>query len=194
MSVSEVVILLSDLSVPWWVAGGRAIDLFLGFELRPHGDTDVVVRRCDQLDVQNHLDGWDLHLAKGGELIPWSKNEYLEGADKDIWCRRRATSPWALQLMFIDTDKDEWIFRRNAAIRGSVKDIGLTAASGVPYLAPEVQLLYKAKPVTLEKDQVDFEGVLPILGAKQRQWLAECLSMCFPEGHHWIAAICDAST
>ncbi|WP_374208167.1 MULTISPECIES: hypothetical protein [Streptomyces] len=44
---------------------------------------------------------------------------------------------------------------------------GRTSPSGIPYLAPEVQLFYKAK-ATRDKDETDFEAVLPLLEEGQR--------------------------
>jgi len=58
LSVGEVVSLLDGLPVRWWIAGGQAIDLFIGSSTRPHQDVDVAVLRPDQLAVQAHLDGW----------------------------------------------------------------------------------------------------------------------------------------
>jgi Aminoglycoside-2''-adenylyltransferase len=35
------------LHVPWWIAGGWAIDLFLGRQTREHEDLDVLILRRD---------------------------------------------------------------------------------------------------------------------------------------------------
>ncbi len=61
------------------------------------------------------------------------------------------------------------------------------STQGIPFLAPDIQLLYKAKHVR-PKDQKDFERVLPLLDSKQRGWLAEQLRRFHPDGP-WIAAI-----
>jgi len=37
----DAVELLRGLDVPWWIAGGWSLDLFLGYESRPHVDLDV---------------------------------------------------------------------------------------------------------------------------------------------------------
>jgi hypothetical protein len=57
-SVDDVATLLDDLPVRWWVAGGQAIDLFVGSSTRRHQDVDVALLRPDQLTVQAYLDGW----------------------------------------------------------------------------------------------------------------------------------------
>ena len=46
----------------WWaIAGGWAIDLWLGEKTRDHHDVEVVVRRCDQRLVHDALSAdWEL--------------------------------------------------------------------------------------------------------------------------------------
>ena len=36
--------MFSVLTVPWWIAGGYAIELFVGHAVRPHGDIDPARR------------------------------------------------------------------------------------------------------------------------------------------------------
>ena len=181
--------LLGGLSAPWWIAGGCAIDLFVGRQIRPHGDVDLLIRREDQLCIQEHLRDWDLHRATYPGLRPWRKGEYLAGIYRDIWCRPQSDAPWCLQIMLLDTDGDQWVFKRDPTIRGSLADIGRTTPDGIPYLAPEIQLLYKAKPETLEKDQLDFDAAAPLLANPARDWLLATLKKRFPQGHRWIGAL-----
>jgi hypothetical protein len=88
--------------------------------------------------------------------------------------------------MLLDTDGDGWVFKRDPAIRGPVAALGLRTPDGVPYLRPEIQLLYKAKPETLAKDQADFDLTLPELPGEARAWLLAGLEKRFPGGHEWI--------
>ena len=44
----EVARFFSTLTVPWWIAGGWALDLFLGEQTRDHEDIDVQILRRDQ--------------------------------------------------------------------------------------------------------------------------------------------------
>ena len=57
----------------------------------------------------------------------------------------------------------------------------LTTPAGVPYLAPELQLLFKAKNHRL-KDDLDAATVIPELTINQRTWLTQHL----PTGHAWL--------
>jgi hypothetical protein len=178
--------LFAGLRVPWWIAGGWAIDLFLGRQTRPHGDIDVLILRNDQLDVQEFLSDWDLHKTQQPGLKPWPKGEFLNPGVNDIWCRRTPDSPWSLQLMLLDTQNGSWIFRRDRTITGPIASIGRTTDLGIPYLSPEIQLLYKARSETLDKDDSDFRVCAPRLQPQAQGWLLSCLTKRFPDGHKWI--------
>jgi hypothetical protein len=191
MSVAQVAELMSDLSLPWWIAGGWAIDLFLGRQTRTHGDTDVLIRRDDQLRVQRYLmdRGWDLHKTQQPGLKPWPAGEFQSRPFDDIWCRRAEGSPWVLQLMLLDTDGDRWVFKRDPRIHGPIETLGLRTSSGIPYLRPEIQLLYKAKRETLVKDQSDFDLAVPQMPGEAQAWLLSHLEKRFPKGHPWITSL-----
>jgi hypothetical protein len=68
-----------------------------------------------------------------------------------------------------------------------VRQLALRAPSGVPVVAPEVQLLYKARHLG-EKDEHDFQQVSRRLGSSRRRWLREALELIHP-GHRWIQAL-----
>jgi len=105
----------------------------------------------------------------------------------DIWCRRAASAPWALQFMLNEADGDRWVFRRDTRIGGSLAHLGCVSADGTPYVAPEVQLLYKAKN-RLPKNEADFAAALPLLGPEARRWLAGAL-VIWDANHKWLARL-----
>ncbi|MFF8279123.1 hypothetical protein ACF05T_23855 [Streptomyces lateritius] len=47
-----------------------------------------------------------------------------------------------------------------------------------------MQLFYKAK-ATRDKDETDFEAVLPLLDAPARTWLADAINAIAPD-HLWL--------
>jgi hypothetical protein len=186
----EVASFFSMLTVPWWIAGGWAIDLFLGEQTRHHEDIDVQILRRDQQAVRTVFGEWDVQGADPGELPAqwpfreWQLGGFLSPRVHDVWCRPNKTSPWTLQLMIADTTDDQWLFRRDARIRRSLTTVGHRTNDGIPYLAPEIQLLYKAK-APRPKDEADFARALPSLDGKSRQWLAQSLALVHPE-HSWL--------
>jgi hypothetical protein len=96
--------------------------------------------------------------------------------------------------MLLEAEGDNWIYRREPRVRGPLSTLGKKTSGGLPYLSPELQLLYKAKKETLEKDERDFSIVLPLLNREAREWLVKSLSMQFPEGHEWLTRINETLT
>ncbi|MDF3290119.1 nucleotidyltransferase domain-containing protein [Streptomyces silvisoli] len=182
----EIAEVFQGVDFPWWIAGGYAIELAVGRELRPHADLDVLVLRRDHQLVRRLLADWDLYVADPpgvGQLRPWPVDEVLQRHLHDVWCRRTPDSPWSVQLMLDEAEGDEWVSRRCPRVRRSLSQLGRVTAAGVPYLAPEVQLFYKAKQ-TREKDEIDFDAMLPLLEPAERAWLLQALDATAPE-HPW---------
>jgi len=101
---------MSAVDRSWWLAGGWAIDLFLGRRTREHEDIDVQILRPDHVAVRAALSGWDAYAADPpGTLRPWPVGEELAADVHDIWVRRGAGDPWRLQLMIADVDGDDWV-------------------------------------------------------------------------------------
>ena len=184
LTLDEVAALLDGLPVPWWIAGGQAIDLFVGSSTRQHQDLDVVVLRPDQLTVQAHLDGWDLRVAHHGRLIRWTSGQLLATHEHGIWARPNPASPWRLELLVDDVRAGQWVYRRNPAVRLPLDRLGRATASGLPYLRPEVVLLYKAKR-SGAPDEHDAAVAIPRLSRSERAWLAAAIAKDIPE-HHWL--------
>jgi hypothetical protein len=92
----------------------------------------------------------------------------------DIWCRPGPEEPWRIQFMLDDSDGDDWVSRKDPSLRRPLGVLGAFTADGIPYLAPEVQLFYKAGQLR-PKDEQDFTEILPSLNAAQRTWLADAI-------------------
>jgi len=80
-----------------------------------------------------------------------------------------------------------WQFRRNPAITRRLDRIGMRTSAGVPFLVPEIVLLFKAK-ASGAKDARDLDLIRPRLRAEPRRWLKHALETCHP-GHPWIARL-----
>src|SRR4051812_46951379 len=87
--------ILAGLDFPWWLAGGWAIDAYLGRQTRQHADTDVLILRRDHLAVRAALTDWDVHAADPpGTLRPWPLGETLPDTVHDVWVRPSANEDW----------------------------------------------------------------------------------------------------
>ncbi len=181
--LDEVVALLRTTDVPFWIAGGLAIDLFVGRWTRAHEDIDVQIIRGDDRVIATHLPGWDLQLAHDGVLSPWTP----EHTRNTIWCRDSVDAPWSFELVLADVLDDRWIFRRDPRISQPLAEIGLRTESGIPFVRPEIQLLFKSKNPR-PRDETDLEVALPLMDTNARRWLRDALAIV-DENHLWISRL-----
>jgi hypothetical protein len=183
----KVAALMDGFKQPWFVAGGWAIDLYLGRITRFHQDIEVAILRTDQLLLQQYLQGW-----RFDKVIPdisirietWNINEWLDLPVHEIYAYENSDSTHCLEVLFNEVVGHEWIFRRDARIVRDLSLIGLRTDIGIPILCPEIVLLYKAKHVT-QKDQADFNIVIENMNSDSRIWLKNALEICSPQ-HHWL--------
>lgn len=194
LSPPEIGSLFAGYAGIWCIAGGWSLDLSCSGTSRPHDDIDVLVLRRDLALLHDALPGWELHAADGS-LTPWLVGTPLPDAVHDIWCRMAKETiekdkagrasvinqtgdepPWRFQLMVLDTDGDDWLFRRDDRIRGSLRDLP-HQCDGLPVLAPEIQLLYKARLPNRPKDEADLTMAAPHLTDPQRRWLRDTISL-----------------
>jgi hypothetical protein len=188
LSVVEVTHLFRDAPFTWSVAGGYAVEQFLGKPIRPHDDIDIVVFRDDQRQLYRWLSDWQLFAADPpGTLRLWRAAEWLAFGIHDIWAHRTDADAWQLQVMLLEADGDEWFSRRHSMIRGLRQDV-LVNYHHIPSVRIEVQLMYKAKG-NRPKDQLDFQACLPLLTADAKAWLKQSLYYEHPNGHPWLSAL-----
>jgi uncharacterized protein (DUF952 family) len=177
----------------WWVAGGWALDLFLGYKTRPHADLEISILAADQVALFEHLRGWDLRLAAPGASLPSWDGSRIESPFHQVWARRGAgrpsgpdefaADPTMVGFLLEKSTTGRWVFRRHPAVRRPLAKVGTTTSDGVAVVRPEVALLFKAKGPRF-KDQRDFDRVLPHLDEAARAWLASALEQAHP-GHIW---------
>jgi hypothetical protein len=187
ITVTEINEMFTEIPITWCIAGGWALDLHLGKKTREHSDIDVVIYREEQRILYQSLKkDWMLYKAQNGKLKPWEDGEFLTSIN-DVWLSKNTDSPWSFQIMLVDSENNEWIYRREKSIKRAKHKIFLRTNEGIPYIKPEVQLLYKAGSSKIrEKDYKDFQNILPLLVSKEKEWLKSSLNKQFPDGHDWI--------
>ena len=180
----EVAERLAGVSAPWYVAAGWALDLFLGAQTRAHGDIEIAVPAAAFPAIRDRFPGYAFDAAGSGRIWAEAAPDVL-AAVYQTWLRDRATGDYLLDVFREPHDGDTWICRRDETIRLPYRDIIHRTADGIPYLAPELVLLFKGKHAR-PKDQADFEATLPHLTPSQRQSLAALLTRVYQE-HRWLA-------
>jgi hypothetical protein len=178
---------LTGVTFPWYVAGGWALDLFLGRQTRGHEDLEMALPASSFRLVPPLLPEMDFYVPQGGGALAPMTAGTLAGESHQTWAYDRAAGRWRFDVFREPHDGDTWICRRDETIRRPYAEIVARTAEGIPYLVPEVVLLFKAKAAR-PKDEADLANVLPRLTAAQRAWLGEALSRAHP-GHEWLARL-----
>lgn len=191
MSPSEletIIRLMQTFDRPWAICGGWALDLFLGQPTRPHEDVDIAVLRRDQLLLQKFLRrrGWTTAIAHDGQLVSWADGEFLELPLHSIWCKHAKHNPDFMEILLNEADETHFLFRRDTTIIREWAWAFLQTESGIPILAPEIVLLYKASAPEEDKNTFDFQMSVTGLYPEQRQWLKTALLHLYPT-HIWLA-------
>ena len=168
------------------------MDLFLGKATRAHKDLDIGIFRRDTATVMTALSGWEFFEAKNGALRPLADGNALRAEVNSLWGKRVNAAQWELELVLDRSHGEFWVFRRNARITQPLSRAIRRNADGIAYLAPEIQLLYKAR-ATRAQDQADFDQVVPHLDRAEKTWLRESLLTMDP-GHPWISILKEDPT
>jgi hypothetical protein len=135
----DVARLLADLTIPWWIAGGWALEL-TGDPPRRHADVDVAVLRPDHNRLLVELRGWDLAIAHAGELGTW-RDGSVGPPENAVWARPSPVEPWHLDIKIELVEGDNWVYRRDPSIRVPIAEIGATT-DGIPHLRRELVEFY----------------------------------------------------
>lgn len=179
----KVAALMRSFKPLWFIAGGWAIDLYLGRSTRPHADLEIGIFRRDQFALRAHLGAWQWQQVFNGTLSRW-QGERLDWPRHELYCTNERAEPARLEVLLNESQGDRWVFRRNAKITRPIVKCYRTTAFGLNVLAPEIVLLYKAKDPRA-KDEADFAVALAHLDAEPRAWLRAAIAACHAQ-HHWL--------
>lgn len=180
---SEAADRLAGLDVPWCVTAGWAIDLFLGRRTRHHEDLEIAIPDTAWPVVRERLA--DLEFVVAGDGL-WELSDAALEHNFQTW-GRDSTGAFRVDFFRDVHDGGTWICKRDTSIRRPYADVVRTTDDGIPFMSPEIVLLFKAKHAGA-KDVADLENCLPLLTADERAWLVDGLERIHP-GHAWLARI-----
>nr|WP_272898777.1 hypothetical protein [Paenibacillus sp. MMS18-CY102] len=175
--------LMNNYDKPWCIAGGWAIDLFLGHVTRKHADIEIIILREDQADLQHYLSGYSFQKVRNGQIEPWLINEKLELPIHEAYA---ANANAKLEILLNDSVADEWVYRRDGRVKRPLSEI-IYFYNGIPYLNPALVLLYKSKEPRA-KDEQDFQTVYMHLEKQDKLWLKDAIKICYSE-HRWLHSL-----
>jgi hypothetical protein len=136
---------------------------FAGEATREPEDLEIAVPASGFDLIRAALADFEIEVVGAGHRSP------LDSVAFDVmiqtWVREPDAGVHRLDIFREPHDGDTWICRRDESIRRPHDQIIMTSPDGVPYLVPEIVLLFKA-----------------------RAWLAAALARVHP-GHPWISAL-----
>ncbi|MFZ5353142.1 MAG: hypothetical protein ACOZCL_10530 [Bacillota bacterium] len=209
--IAEAKLLLNDGNFDYAFCGGYAIELFLDREIRAHGDIDISVYWNDRDKIILYMKslGWDIYEMCGNGVVHKINdiNNQLR-IKRNIFCKKSdcelvKLSPCSqedmyylefdhsgqtrlnfLEFLFNDRTKIDFLYARNKSLTRSLSRAVLTRI-GIPYLAPELVLLYKSTDIERDGYQLDYDEVICAMDSEQKQWLLNALITMYPTGHPW---------
>lgn len=177
----------------WLIAGGWALEVFVGSMHRPHEDVDVVVYRQDAPALHAFLSarGWRFEKIVNARCVSWH-GEPLEDDVIQLHADHPENAAGYLDFVLTPGTDSEWQFRRDRSITRARAFAHCVGPQGLPFLAPELVLLFKSRPSPKSterkargKDALDAARVLPLLGSEQRTWLRAALERVYTT-HPWL--------
>ncbi|HUS14408.1 MAG TPA: hypothetical protein VM536_05235 [Chloroflexia bacterium] len=182
------------LGAPWWIAGGWAIDCWLGTVSREHEDIEISVLRRDQAHLYAYCGDWPRFTPRDDVWVPMQPGEELVFPEFQVQVRPPATDvamylglPDEFEFMLNNVESDEWIFRPEPTIRRAWHLLRLPAPGDLWVTAPEAVLLHKGRHHR-PKDEQDFAVALPRMSSEQRAWLRASLAQIRP-ADPWLAVL-----
>jgi len=176
---------LAAVPVRWCVAAGWALELFCGTATRAHEDLEIAIPAAGFPAIRAALADLEFQVVGSGRAWPLDSPAF--DVMHQTWGQDPATGSYRLDVFREPHQGDTWICRRDRSIQRPYSTLIMRSAEDIPYLAPEVVLLFKARHLR-PKDQGDFAMAAPLLTAPQRTWLTSALRQVHP-GHPWLAML-----
>ena len=203
--------LLQNVDFDWLICGGFAIDLFCGEKTRNHIDIDVCVfweNRDGIIEYMSDLD-WTIYEACGGGLVhqitDLSQQKYIKSnifcvndsnksfhvtpaGDNMFRCEIEPTEQVELdyiEFLFNKRNKYCFLYSRNENVKRELARAVLFFNT-IPYLAPEIVLLYKSTEPKRDDYEQDFAMAMVKMCDDSKTWLVNSLEVCYPDGHDWL--------
>jgi hypothetical protein len=168
----------------WYIVGGWALDLWHGQQTRSHGDLEFAVLLEGADDLRKFFPELEFFLAREGTLNHLSHAAKTPTDATQLWGADMSTGCWRVDMMVERGTAEVWQYKRDPAFTLPRAAAVHKTTNGIPFLAPALVLLFKAKH-RREKDEVDFQTALPKLTAQEKADLRGWLGRLHP-GHVWI--------
>jgi len=198
---------------PYAICGGFALDLFTNTDMRVHSDIDICVFEEDKESIYKYMknEGWTVYEFHGSGIVRLINDiSDLERSRRNIMCVKSTCE--LVEFFSCDKGKDyflhefekdkgissfnyvEFLFNKvadnyfvfnnnNKTLRDMSKAI--LRRNDIPFLAPELVLLYKAREAERKWFQYDYENTITKMDDERIDWFYNGLDILYPSGHVW---------
>jgi len=213
--INEVNTLLKSSDFEYAVCGGYAIELFLDKETRKHGDIDILVYWSDRdkIILYMYSFGWEVYEMCGNGIVHHITDiNNQKRVKRNVFCIKdncelvklyphNETDMYYLkfnhsgqtilnfiEFLFNDKTETDFLYARNIEIKRALSK-AIMSCNNIPYLAPELILLYKSTDVQRDGYQLDYDEAICMMNSEQKNWLKNALNILYPSGHLWATNI-----
>lgn len=203
--------LLDNQGFDYAFCGGYGIELFLDKSIREHKDIDISASWNDRdkiIDFFLNL-GWNIYELCGNSLVhkitdinhqlKIKRNIFCSKNDCDLYRLEKTNEENIFYLEFFNKNLEElnfieFLFNRIDNLNfyySRNKDVFLPLEKAIlynddiPYLAPELILLYKSTDINKFGYQLDFDSAMLKMSSHQKEWLNKTLLFLYNK-HKWI--------
>ena len=201
---------IKNAHIKWAVCGGFALDLFLEKEIRRHSDIDICVFEKDRDKILHYMlqNDWNVYEFRGQGKVRPLNSALSSECGRNLMCTKDncdivkfypcddADLLWYeffhtgiekldyLEFLFNTADNEYFIFSEEKGIKRKLSD-AILFKNNIPYLAPEIVLLYKSSRSDNIEYNYDFEQTYSHMNDEQKAWFDNNLNVLYPEGHMW---------
>ena len=203
--------MLYSQSFDYAFCGGLAIDLFLGYETRVHSDIDIHAYWEDRNNIILFMqaNGFEVYeMLGGGKAFHITDINNQKCFKRNIFCIKNncelvnltltddediyivdfdhigQTKLNYIEFLFNRKNATDFLYARDENVKRSLNK-AILYKENIPYLAPEVCLLYKSTDTERNGYQQDFDLAIAKMDFDQKEWLENSLDIMFPNGHKW---------
>lgn len=175
LSIESLKQIMQDADYDWYLAGGIALDEFLGRKTRDHEDTDILVNFNYLERILDFFKNYKVYTARNGSLS-LSALINIKSTDS-LWIANDENESFIIQILFFEEEAGHWVYKRDNTIRKRIEEIYFVK-SDMKIIQPEIQLLYKMDSSDVrEKDLYDYHNVYPVLEERQKAWLDQYVNL-----------------
>lgn len=201
---------MNKVNIPWAVCGGFALDLFLEKNIRKHSDIDICVFEKDREKIFQYMlrNNWNVYEFRGQGKVRLLDAASTSETGRNLMCIRGKCELVNfypsdeknvlyhefihtgikefnyLEFLFNTLDEEYLVFDKSRGIKRELAK-AILFKSDIPFLAPEIVLLYKSSRADNTEYHYDFEQTYLYMDDEQKKWFSHNLNVLYPNGHRW---------